>query len=260
MQNFGKIKNAYNELLVDSIGKNKADSKKKLFKKYVKTIKENEILKLQFLVYNNIENRIDSDFNSAAHFIQENVSLLSKYPANDIIKANEKLLSLDKGLELNESYDLAKVHASINNLITTKKTPTNIDSLTNDLKQVVEHINSNKPREINENIDLPIGLLSNMMVDKFNERYETLDESDKNIIKVLNSSDSVDKKSVYLETIKECVGLVNDRLKNTNDADTKDKLLMVKDKLLNDKDNPVDKEYISEISKLVSLKKTLVND
>ena len=55
VQNFGKIKNAYNEILVESVvAKNK--DKKDLFKSYVKTIKENEALKNQFLVYNIIEN------------------------------------------------------------------------------------------------------------------------------------------------------------------------------------------------------------
>ena len=60
VKNFGKIKNTYNEVLVESvITKNK--NKKELFKTYIKTIKENEILKNQFLVYNLIENKVESN-------------------------------------------------------------------------------------------------------------------------------------------------------------------------------------------------------
>ena len=57
MQNFGKIKNAFNGLLVESfVGNQNTD--KNLFKTYIKAIRENEGLKTQFLVYNNIENKI----------------------------------------------------------------------------------------------------------------------------------------------------------------------------------------------------------
>ena len=41
VQNFGKIKNVYNEILVESVVTKNKD-KKDLFKSYVKTIKENE--------------------------------------------------------------------------------------------------------------------------------------------------------------------------------------------------------------------------
>ena len=56
MQNFGKIKNHFNSLLVEAIA-TKDEKKKKLFKEYVKAIKNDEILKAQFLIYNNIEDK-----------------------------------------------------------------------------------------------------------------------------------------------------------------------------------------------------------
>ena len=54
MQNFGKIKNAFSEILAEGIASNDV-AKKKLFKQYVKTLRESDILKTQFLVYENIE-------------------------------------------------------------------------------------------------------------------------------------------------------------------------------------------------------------
>jgi hypothetical protein len=57
MDNFGQIKQAYNLLLAESISVN--DSKGKLeFKKYLKTIKENKVLKSQFDIYYTIENAV----------------------------------------------------------------------------------------------------------------------------------------------------------------------------------------------------------
>ena len=59
MQNFGKIKNAFNELLAEGLSTNNPESKR-IFKKYIKTIKENEIIKTQFLLVSNSEDKIES--------------------------------------------------------------------------------------------------------------------------------------------------------------------------------------------------------
>ena len=95
MQNFGKIKNVFNNLLIEGIVKKDVASKK-LFKKYIKAIKESEILKTQFLVYNNIENKIDADSFSANVFVSENIKLLDKYKTSDILKENLILVKLLK--------------------------------------------------------------------------------------------------------------------------------------------------------------------
>ena len=93
MQNFGNIKNIFNNLLAE--GLTKKDSKsKKLFQKYIKTIKESEVLKTQFLIYENIENKVDSDVASANLFVSENLRLLEKYSKSDILKENENIFVL----------------------------------------------------------------------------------------------------------------------------------------------------------------------
>ena len=95
MQNFGKIKNAFNGILAEGlVSKNEAN--KLLFKKYIKTIKESEILRTQFLVYTNIENKLESDSLSANLYVSENLSLLAKYKISDIIKENKKLIALSE--------------------------------------------------------------------------------------------------------------------------------------------------------------------
>jgi hypothetical protein len=91
MQNFGKIKTDFNNLLVEGLV-TKDTKKKELFKIYVKTIKESEILKTQFLIYNNIEKKIESDPVSANIYVTENIKLLEKYSVDKIIAENNKLL------------------------------------------------------------------------------------------------------------------------------------------------------------------------
>ena len=75
MQNFGVITNAFNGVLAEGLV-SKDNNNKQIFKKYIKTIKENEVLKTQFLVYNNIENKIEENEFKANLFLQENITAL----------------------------------------------------------------------------------------------------------------------------------------------------------------------------------------
>lgn len=260
MQNFGKIKNAFNGILVEGMV-SKNDDKKNLFKKYIQTIKESKILKTQFLVYSNIENKLESDAMSANLFVSENIKLLEKFKASDIIKENKKLLALSKDIDskLTESYNdsLSILHESISNIIFVKRTPNNIDEITKNTKNILDYISGNKAKEITEAIDLPLSMVSTLMVDKYNEKYSSLDESEKEILKTLIDSDDIKKKEIYTSTIRECIGLIDEKLKGA-DLDTKDRLLRVKDKLLNDKQE-INENFELFISKLVELRTDLKN-
>jgi hypothetical protein len=261
MQNFGKIKNAFNGILADGVV-SKSDTNKLLFKKYIQTIKESKILKAQFLVYNNIENKLENDTTSASVFVTENLKLLEKFKVSDIIKENQKLLAISKDIEgkLEEAYDtkLSSLHESISNLIFTKRTAKNMNEVTDNITNVINYIKANKLTEKVESIDLPFSLLSTMMVDKYNAKYATLDESDRQVLKVLIDSNDEQKKEVYSVTLRECIDLIDVKLK-TSDLDGKERLLRVKDKLLNDKKD-INEDFIKNISKLVELKSDLKNN
>jgi hypothetical protein len=258
MQNFGKIKNTFNGILVEAIV-SKNDTNKSLFKKYVKTIKESEILRTQFFVYNNIENKVEADTNTAHFFVTENIKLMDKFDVDDIIKENVKLNSLLPEVS-NEVYDsrISSLHESLSNLITTKKTASSIDGMSKDINNVVEYIKSNKLKESNDVIDLPNSMISTIMVDKYNEKYASLDESEKKVLKALIDSNDEQKKEVYSSIIRECIDLINDKLTNS-DLDSKDKLLRVKDKMLNDKQE-INEDFNKNISKLIELRGSLKNN
>ena len=256
MQNFGKIKDLFNSILVEGmITKDKA--KKLVFKNYVDAINENSILKTQFLVYTNIENKIESDESKALLFVKENINLFSKFKKKDIIEANLKLsksILFDKEIQTEN----AELYENISKLIFTSKNPDTIDVIVDATSNVVKHILNNKPKEINERIDLPNSMISTMMVDKYNEKYSSLDESEKQVLKVLIDSNDEQKKSVYSNTLRECIDLINEKL-TTSDLEAKDKLLRVKDKLLNDKQD-INEDFIKNISKLVELRGSLKNN
>ena len=239
--------------MVESVvAKNK--DKKDLFKSYVKTIKENEALKNQFLVYNIIENKVEINESKAKAFVDECMNIISKYNTNDILKANNKLVE-NILFEKDYDYDKKELHENIATLIFTPKTPKNIDTIIEAKSYIVNYILNNKEKEVSESVALPNSLVSTIMVEKYNQKYADLDESEKEILKSLIDSDDTTKKEIYSKTIRECIDLINDKLTDSS-LDAKEKLLQVKDKLLNDKQE-VNEDYTKNISKLVELRNSL---
>jgi len=253
MQNFGKITNAFNGILVEGLV-SKDTSSKQMFKKYIKTIRENEVLKTQFMIYNNIENKIETNEFKANLFLQENIALLNKFSKKEIEAANSKLAEPVLN-EQETSYPNQKLHEDITTLIFTEKNSKNIDSIVEATSSIIDYMKTNKEREIKESIDLPNSMLTTIMVDKYNEKYSTLDESEKEVIKVLFESDDEKKKEVYSSMLRECIDLINEKLKESS-LDAKDKLLSVKDKLLNDKQE-INEDFTKNISKLIELRSNL---
>jgi hypothetical protein len=253
VKNFGKIKNTYNDVLVESV-LTKNEDKKTLFKSYVKTIKENEILKNQFLVYNIIENKVEANETKAKTFVDECLNILSKYNKKEILEANKKLV-IDTLFESELGYENKELHENISKLIFTPKTPKNVEEIVDAKTYVVNYIVNNKVKEVNESTGLPNSMLSSIMVEKYNQKYSDLDETEKSILKALIDSDDTKKKEVYTKTIRECIDLIDEKLKES-DLEAKDKLLRVKDKLLNDKQE-INEDFSKNISRLVELRNSL---
>ena len=252
MQNFGKIKNAFNNLLIEAVVR-KDPKNKQIFGSYVKAIKENKILKTQFLIYNNIENKVEENEFKANLFLQENLKLIEGFSKEEILEANTKLAS--KINDIPEVIENKELYENISTLIFTNRLSENIDAVVEATTNIIQFIKENKVNEAVEAIELPTSMLTSMMVEKYNSKYSTIDESEFKIIKsLIDSSDEV-KKTVYEETLRECIDLINENLIDAP-LDTKEKLLQVKDKLLNDKTD-INEDYLANISKLVELKSSL---
>ena len=253
MQDFGKIKTVYNDILVEAIVK-KDEESKKLFQKYLKTIKESEILRTQFLVYNNIETKVEKDFNSASLFVSENMKLFRKYKIKDIVKENKRLVGL---LDV-KRFDNApsnKLYESLAYLITTPRTAKNVGTVSNELRNVIEFINKNETPVVTESFGLPNSFVASIMVQKYNEKYSDMLQEDKDILKVLISSDLNEKMDFYNKTVRECLVTI-DGLLNESNEETKDKLIKVKERLL-EKNEITENQFLDKVIKLVELKNNL---
>ena len=183
MKNFGELKNRFNEILAESVIK-KDEAGKKTFGKYIKMLKENEILKTQYHIFDNIENKYFEDKSDAKDYIKENISLLSKYSRKQIVEANSKLAGMIS-FEDGEDYEGKELHDNITNLIFTDKKAETLDSITESINLLRNHMTTQRidESELTEKIDLPPSVISKMVVNRFNTKYENISEGEKKILK-----------------------------------------------------------------------------
>lgn len=253
MRNFGRIKNIFNDIFIESVLR-KDKKKRDIFKKYINAIKENKILRAQYSLYTNIENKVESNEFRASEYIKENISLMSVYSIKEIESANAMLLKLAgkiKESKLTENYNLSELHESICSLVTTKKNLTTIDTRLDSTTGLVKYIQENKSNsEVVRPTPMHSGILTKLIVDKFNEKYSDITESEKKILKAIFESNLEAKQSIFIDTKNECISLV-DSLINESDEDTKNKLVKVKDKVL--AMEYVEESFVNDIERIINL-------
>jgi hypothetical protein len=312
MINFGKIKNYYNNILSENISKKDKNSKT-IFKKYIKKIKNNKILREQFNIYSNIENKYEPDYNKALLYVNELFSNI-KLTKNDVIKENEDLtneLGIDDEFDLTiikpyhqKAYDLFKskdydasvsdnnkysfnneeelnsfieelnnlgigneflglkqptekdeLYENIHILLTLRKNIDNIDKITESKDYIVKYINNNiKYSVIKESFGIPTDNLTTILLTKFKNKYNDLNENDYKILSAIISENITLKENTYNELKNEVILLINNKDVN-GDLNLKEKLLLVKERLLSE--NNIFENYEDNLIKLLNIKNSL---
>lgn len=260
MQNFGKIKNAFYDILTESIIKKDAN-KKAIFTQYLKAIRENKILKTEFLVYTNLEDKSEINEFKANNFVKSNIDFLRGFSKDEIEKANESLIEklgkYKKKIEKPYDSKITKLHENITKLLFTKNNPKTINTINETIDNIVEYIQENKPKEIIKENLVSTNALTSVVLRKFNEKYADLTEDERNLLKALIAPNDQVKEEEHKKIVTECITLIDSKL-NENDFETKDKLLKVKDKLLQNTYNS--KTYANDINKLIVLKTDLIKN
>lgn len=252
MRNFGKLKTTFNNLLIEDIT-NKTGDSKILYKEFLKTIKESKILRTQFNIYFNIENKNEQNEFKASEFIKENINLLNSFSKKEIIDENRKLKNIlsKNNLKLIESgYDKSSLHYDISNLIFKNK---NVEGIIESLSNIVEYTKNNKPNKLFEGTTPPNTFIGNLMVEKFNEKYSDLNEDEKKLLKTIFESNQEKQEEILIGLKGDCITHINQKLTETRDLDEKETLLKVKENLLDVKFNK--ETFNTNISKLIELKK-----
>lgn len=256
MENFGNIKDTFKNIIIESVIK-KDNNGKKLFTKFIKTLKENKSLRDQYLIYKNLQSKKFDDVSIAKEYIKENINLLKRINKKDINEVTNNLLKILKGKKIIKEND--QFYSLISFLTNTKKTPSNIDKINESYNKLVEFMvsNKNEDEKINVGVDIPPSVLTKLMVNKFNEKYSDLNESDKNFVRSILNGNKKEKEGVFNNLKKECIELIDGRLSESTDLDLKDKLLKVKDRLLNT--NFDTDKFNDDIVKIYNLKETINN-
>lgn len=254
MENFGNIKDTFKNIVIESVLK-KEEGGKKLFSKFVKVIKENNTLSDQYLIYKNLQTKKFDDQSEAKDYIKENISLLKLLDKKKLQRGNQKLFKLLNGKNIVKEND--EFYSHIKFLVESTKTATTIDKINESINHIKELMLEKEVEVTNEKIDseLPPSVLTKISVNKFNDKYSNISESEKGIIKTILNGNDKDKEETYNTLKRECIDIIDTRLTESSDVNLKDQLLRVKDKLLNmnfDNDN-----FINDINKVYDLKESV---
>ena len=254
MNNFGNIKDTFKNLVIESVIK-KDNKGKKLFSKFLKTIKENKTLKDQYLIYSNLQNTKFDTETEAREFIKENISLLKKLNFLDIDEGNEFFMDLLKGNKIIKEND--SFYKNITFLVETKKTPSNIKKINESINNIVKLMLEKEEIEevVTETLNLPPSVLTKLAVNKFNSKYSNISESEKEIIKTVLNGNNNKKEEIFNKLKRECISSIDTKLNESSDLDLKDKLLKAKDKLLNT--NYSLNTFSTDISKIYDLNESI---
>jgi spermidine/putrescine-binding protein len=253
-KNFGELKYIIKEFAADGIAAN-LPKNKKLLKDFVRLLKENIILKKEFLVYNNIESKVSESDTYISEYIQENVKMVGGYTRGQIDEANALLSKLVTTINVEYPKNpLAQLHESIHTLMVSNNSIGGIDKRLDAKSVIAEHIKKNVVKEPISDKILPNSLIANVYSKRFNQEYDSLSEETKKVLSSIITADNDTREGIMVDLVRECVDLVDANLKEAN-IEIREKLLSTKDRLLRLKyqsDN-----YIVEVGKLLDLKNTL---
>lgn len=255
MENFGNIKDTFKNIVVESVLRKDKEGKK-VFSKFLKTLKENKTLSDQYLIYKNLQTKKFDDGTQAREYIKENITLLKNLNESHIQKGNDYFLKLLKGVEIIKEND--SFYNDITYLTKTKKTPSNIDKRNTSTDNIVRLMLEKEDEVVvKESLELPPSIITKLAVDKFNNRYSNISESEKEIIKTILNGNDEDKLNTFVKLKKGCIETIDKKLDESSDIDLKDKLLRVKHKLLNMTYSKEDSD--NNISSIYELKESISN-
>lgn len=230
---FGSLKNKFTELYIES-HINGEDKGKELYKTFLSTIKESETLKSYFIIYKNLESKLASSESEAYDYLKENLSVLDKFRGgNSIVNECKKLVNLLENNDIELKWEPNEFNKSLHILTTNSRNVNTINTIQEAKSLLVKHLMEEKEDTKNdsdlvrENLDVKKFL--SIVTDKYNEKYSSLTEEEKNIIKVLRSGNIENKKELLQNMIKETISVVNENLNKNTNVELKEKLLETKD-------------------------------
>jgi hypothetical protein len=227
-----------NKLKDSYFNNNLIEESKKLTTDFFDVVKSSPILQLEFKVFNNLENKTIENDLVATRYIDNNIKLFEVYTIKEIdaerAKLNAFLLENVVSEIKHADYDIDRItlYNAIDALITESLNDydkIDVDDIHESFEIVLKHIKtpktqtlveSEEPKSVSEEvIEIAIG--------KFNEKYESLNEDDKNLLKKLIKADKKEKVELLEGYKTECLAI----LEGVSKDSIEDKILKTIEKI-----------------------------
>lgn len=230
-KSFGYIKEAFETISPDLFNTKEG---KKIINKFITTIKENNNLSNLYTLHENIRKiNADTDIDFFVNTIAETNWNINKQVNNDILKLGRVL---SEGILLLGHDSISKLPTekkSLDNAVKflseNKKNKNNIVEYSDAIKVIREHIKENKNQNVFENKD--IDTFVNEMFSSYNEKYSTLTNEEKEIIKQINLSEN--KEELFNDYKINCLSKLDNYINNNNNDDEVKKITEVYNKVKN---------------------------
>ena len=207
--NFGAIRDS----VIRHAGKEMMSAngqKTTILNSFTESVKNNPALKLQYLVFKNIEDGKFTKERLAERYIAQNMKILESLSWDAILEANRTLrIGLLENSHVEGSKDKSNLYENIHTLIEAniRKTFVNVDLSEAAYENVLSYLMSeraDKKQVVTEENDNPKLLswnfVTKLAVNNFNERYSHLNESEMSLLKILLSTE--DNKKNHLQDLK----------------------------------------------------------
>lgn len=217
----------FNLLISDKLNEsysNNDSNLSKIVSEYVDIVANSPILQLEMNTYNNLNEKVIESDLIASRYIDNNIRLFEMYCIDEVNTEHKKLTDLIEkyniNINLSDKAEL-KLISSINNLIIetiTDYDEVDVDVMHESFEYVLSHLKKPKNRS-NLSIDKYINEdVIDLAINKFNDKYLSLNEQEKGLINELVGS-TYDKKVDLFENYKTTiVKFLNDN----RDTDSKD--------------------------------------
>lgn len=210
--NFGAIKDTIYKFAGKNLISEIQEGGITILNAFMKEIKENSILKKQYLVYKNFEDGSCKKERLAERFIAENLKLIEGVDWNELLKTNKQIrLGLLENCHVEGNSSKQDLYESIHVLIksVTQQGFDEVQKSQEAYDYVIDYLLKERKNTATETIQeeteypkfLSRKFITNLAVNKFNERYSHLQENEKSLLKTLLSP--VENKKNYLIDLKE---------------------------------------------------------
>lgn len=239
-RNFGVI---YSVIEGNTSNLNENKSKRKAYKDIITAIKENKVLKNQFMVYEALSKT--DGIKDPASYVTEAITLIPGMPKKQIVETNTRLIEKIRKYNLYEMVDIPddkmSLYESIEYLLLNKKNYGNLSEYNNAKSNIVEYITKHSV-EGDNNVNESYGDKAVELMDKYSNE---LNEDEINLLKTL--SECEDKEGYFndcRESVIRNLTNVNSTLNGENHTDVNTIIESIKNK----KFNPL--TFVSDIAEM----------